>query len=128
MTWARWMEASRDRILAQTPIRRRPRGRVVRVSTVFLGIDSRHLGDGVPILWETLIVGGPFDRWIARYTSALAAWRGHARSVALVEAFAVAPRPTKKALRKLGARDGATVRTTPGDVRRIRRVCARVGW
>jgi len=29
----------------------------VRVSTVFLGIDHRHFGDGPPILFETMVFG-----------------------------------------------------------------------
>lgn len=33
----------------------------IRVSTVFLGIDHRFNEDGPPILFETMIFGGPHD-------------------------------------------------------------------
>ena len=55
------------------------------VSTVFLGTDYRHLGDGPPILWETMIFGGAHDLRITRYTSKLAALQGHARIVGALE-------------------------------------------
>ena len=32
-----------------------------RVSTVFLGLDHRFWGEGQPILFETMIFGGPFN-------------------------------------------------------------------
>ncbi len=31
-----------------------------KVSTVFLGLDH-NFGDGPPILWETLVFGGPMN-------------------------------------------------------------------
>jgi len=37
------------------------RGRLVNVSTVFLGIDHRWMGDGPPILFESFVSGGPLD-------------------------------------------------------------------
>lgn len=35
-------------------------GMIIRVSTVFLGLDHNHWG-GPPILFETMIFGGPHD-------------------------------------------------------------------
>jgi hypothetical protein len=42
----------------------------VSVSTVFLGIDHGFRCDrGLPVLWETMIFGGPHDGYQNRYTS-----------------------------------------------------------
>jgi hypothetical protein len=126
-TWAAWdAETARDRVLVQTRIGRRQAGPPVVVSTVFLGVDYRHWGDGPPVLWETMIFGGPFEGYQQRYTAPLDALRGHAFAVALVEAFAAAPRKTKKALRKFGDHYGMLLGLPRGDARRVRRVVARV--
>lgn len=55
----------------------------VRISTVFLGIDHQF-GDGPPILWETMVFGGPLDQEQDRYATRAAATRGHATMVARV--------------------------------------------
>lgn len=57
----------------------------MRVSTVFLGLDHRHFGDGPPVLWETLIFDGPLDGEMWRYTSEDAAKQGHEKAVAMVK-------------------------------------------
>ena len=49
------------------------RGEPVRVSTVFLGTDHNCL-DGPPILYETMIFGGPWDK---------SQWRHHTRAEAI---------------------------------------------
>jgi hypothetical protein len=54
VTLARWFETS-DRHVAKTDFGD------VRVSTVFLGLD-RSFGDGPPLLFETMIFGGPFNQ------------------------------------------------------------------
>lgn len=48
----------------------------VAVSTVFLSIDHGW-GKGKPVLWETMIFGGPFDEEQQRYTSRKEALEGH---------------------------------------------------
>lgn len=58
----------------------------VRVSTVWLGLDHRFLGDGPPLIFETMIFGGDLDEQTERYGSEREAREGHARWVALVEA------------------------------------------
>lgn len=59
-------------------------GDEVTVSTVFLGVD--HGFDGAtPVLWETMIFGGPYDGEQWRYASRGAAIDGHFAAVALVE-------------------------------------------
>lgn len=50
---------------------------VVRVSTVFLGMDHNFLERGAPVLWETLVFGGPLDGEMERYSSREAALAGH---------------------------------------------------
>lgn len=56
----------------------------VRVSTVFLALDHAH-GDGEPVLWETMVFGGPLDQHQARYRSKADAIAGHADAVNQVE-------------------------------------------
>jgi hypothetical protein len=47
------------------------------VSTVFLGIDHNHFGDGPPILFETMIFGGSADELQWRYRTLEQAQAGH---------------------------------------------------
>lgn len=55
----------------------------VRVSTVFLGLDhSFGLQDG-PILFETMIFGGPHDGYQKRYRTTEEAKKGHKAACAL---------------------------------------------
>jgi hypothetical protein len=49
----------------------------IDVSTVFLGVDYRFIGDGAPILFETMIFGGPRDQEMWRYSTYGEAKRGH---------------------------------------------------
>lgn len=48
----------------------------VRVSTVFLGLDH-SFGSGRPLLFETMVFGGPLDQEMARYTTWEEAEEGH---------------------------------------------------
>lgn len=54
----------------------------VRISTVFLVID--HGLGNVPILWETMVFGGPLDMEQERYASREAALEGHQAMTARV--------------------------------------------
>ena len=60
ITWANFFENINNRIVAQDFVNG------VRVSTVFLGIDH-NFGDGLPLLFETMLFGGEQDenqwRW-----------------------------------------------------------------
>ena len=56
------------------------------VSTVFLGLDHRF-GPGEPVLWETMIFGGPHNEYQKRYTSRATAELGHRKAVALATAI-----------------------------------------
>lgn len=52
------------------------RGQPVEVSTVFLVLDHGY-SPGPPVLWETLIFGGPDNGYAERYTSEDSARAGH---------------------------------------------------
>ncbi len=76
--WSKWFETG-DRDLVQTRLKN---GMVV--STVFLGLDHRFMGEGKPILWESMIfnpVDG--DDRQERYTSHAEAMAGHLALVAV---------------------------------------------
>jgi hypothetical protein len=55
----------------------------ITVSTVFLVLDHSHGGPG-PVLWETLVGGGPMDQDMSRYTSIEAAADGHMETLSLI--------------------------------------------
>jgi hypothetical protein len=48
----------------------------VRVSTVFLVLDHSH-GSGRPVLYETMVFGGPHDQYQERYATRAEAVAGH---------------------------------------------------
>lgn len=69
--WARWLQNNRrvaeDFVFGEDGS---------YVSTVFLGVNH-NFGDGPPVLWETMVFGGPHHEEMARYTSREAALIGH---------------------------------------------------
>lgn len=73
LTWGEWFENA-DRHVAQTAVRG------VRISTVFLGVDH-SFGDGPPMLFETMVFGGPMDEEMARYSTWEEAEAGHKEMV-----------------------------------------------
>lgn len=54
----------------------------ITVSTVYLVLDH-SFGDGPPVLWESMVFGGPIDEDQRRYTSRADAVTGHAELVSL---------------------------------------------
>lgn len=58
----------------------------VSVSTVFLGIDHNFSDVGPPVLFETMIFGGPHDEEQWRYTTWNEAVAGHQVAVELARA------------------------------------------
>lgn len=48
MKWAKWMEDT-DRAVKRTEVAG------FLVSTVFLGLDHRFVGEGSPLVWETMV-------------------------------------------------------------------------
>jgi hypothetical protein len=73
--WSEFM-ATGDRVLRATEVFT-PGAETVRVSTVFLGLDHRYVGKGPPILWETMVFGGPHDGAQRRYSGTVDASEGH---------------------------------------------------
>jgi hypothetical protein len=63
MTWAKWFETA-NRHVASTEVGN------MRVSTVFLGLNHQY-GSGPPLLFETMIFGGPED---AEYQDRCSTW------------------------------------------------------
>lgn len=78
MTWARGFERA-DRIVAKTDVGDS------KVSTVFLGLDHSW-GDGPPMIFETLVFGGPLAGEMERYSTWEEAEAGHAAMVERVRA------------------------------------------
>lgn len=58
-TWAKWFGTA-ERIVFHETIAQN------RISTIFLGIDHGPLGDGPPILWETMTFGAKLDQEMLR--------------------------------------------------------------
>ena len=75
--WANWYEHS-DRRLFKTMV-----GQIM-VSTVFLCMDHRFDGEGLPVLFETMVFGGELDMEMDRYCTWQDAKLGHERIVRLV--------------------------------------------
>lgn len=78
MEWAAWFQNA-DRTVARTEV-----GETL-VSTVFLGIDHRF-NEGPLLLFETLVLGGPLDQEMERYSTWDEATAGHATMVDRVRA------------------------------------------
>lgn len=74
VSWLRWMETTGRWVQDSQFIdsARNP----VRVCTVFLGIDM-GFGEGEPILFETMVLGGTRDRELYRYCTWQEAEDGH---------------------------------------------------
>lgn len=87
MTWAEWFEKA-ERHVAKTnigvPIWKYYLGKLLKIkkwqpiyiSTVFLGLDH-SFGSGPPLLFETMVFGGPLDQEMDRYTTWEEAEIGH---------------------------------------------------
>lgn len=67
--WGRWMGRA-ERHIGNDLIG------LVKVSTVFLGLDHSW-ASGPPLLWETMVFGGPLDGEMERYRTRDEAIRGH---------------------------------------------------
>lgn len=69
LEWARWFETA-ERHIGDTTIGDS------RISTVFIGIDH-SFGYGPPLLFETMVFGGPMNEFQDRYTTRAEALAGH---------------------------------------------------
>jgi hypothetical protein len=83
LKWAQWFESA-ERHVANDRVGD------IRISTVFLGLDH-NWGFGPPVLWETMIFGGPLDQEMRRYTSRESAESGHREMVLKVKLLAKVP-------------------------------------
>jgi hypothetical protein len=77
LKWGTWMQ-NREQVRGDWDVLESG----VKVSTVFLGLDHSWDG-GPPVLWETMIFGGPHDEYQERYTSLAAATEGHKQALQL---------------------------------------------
>ena len=80
MEWASWFETA-DRSVRHDKVG------AVRVSTVFLGLDHQF-GDGTPLIFETMVFGGPLDGEMDRCSTWDQAEKQHADILARVKAEA----------------------------------------
>jgi hypothetical protein len=71
LEWGRWLEDA-NRHVGFTQITSQ-----VFVSTVFMGLDHRYFDRGPPIVFETVVFGGPLDGQGDRYSSWDDAETGH---------------------------------------------------
>lgn len=81
MKWGKWLQTAKRHVgLTKLP---KKFGR--SVSTVFLGLDHSFSFEAQvePVLWETMIFGGPQDQYQDRYTSKEEALEGHKTAVKL---------------------------------------------
>lgn len=69
--WAKWFETAKRSIREDVL----PDG--TRISTVFLGIDHNFFPGGRPLLFETMIFGGPHHHYQDRYSTRDEAIAGH---------------------------------------------------
>lgn len=72
MVWARWFEKAQRSVALNEKDG-------VKVSTVFLGLDHRFGTRGAPLLFETMVFGGPHDGEQDRYSTRAEALAGHER-------------------------------------------------
>lgn len=81
LKWGQWMETA-ERVLWKTHCFEGG-----RVSTVFLGLDHNLWGNR-PVLYETMVFGGPLDQEIDRYSTFEEAKAGHGAMVDRCKAHA----------------------------------------
>jgi hypothetical protein len=74
--WAEMMGRDANRTVGYTQITSE-----IMVSTIFLGLDHRYSGDGPPLLFETMVFGGPLNESMWRYSSWDDAEAGHRAAV-----------------------------------------------
>jgi hypothetical protein len=83
--WARFMEHYKRTLAKDTCSHKNFEG-TADVSTVFLGIDHNFTGKGDPVLFETMIFGGPADGECKRATTWANALKNHADACGYIKA------------------------------------------
>lgn len=74
--WARW-RADNSPVVMQEYVG------PLFVSTVFIGLDARHIGTGDPLLFETMVFSDGDDRYQVRTSTWGQAEKAHAEAVIL---------------------------------------------
>ncbi len=74
--WGVFFEEIANRRVAEDFIRQ-PEQDPVRVSTVFIGMDHNFFSEGPPLLFESMVFGGPLDETLYRYATWDEAEAGH---------------------------------------------------
>lgn len=92
LAWEQWW-AHADRRVAMDDL-----GEAGTVSTVFLGIDARLDGDGPPLLYETLALGGPLDGTTMHCATRAEARAAHKAMVSRIREMAHGGRRSTKGL------------------------------
>ena len=78
-TWARWFQEHSDqRFIEKTEI-----GETL-ISTVFLGLNHNFFSGSYPLIFETMIFGGPHDQSMWSYLTREQARSGHREACELV--------------------------------------------
>lgn len=77
LAWGEFMERSEAARRVALDTIKQAESDPVHISTVFLGIDHNWLDNGLPVLFETRVFGGPLDGETYRYTTWNAAMAGH---------------------------------------------------
>jgi hypothetical protein len=67
MKWGEWNHEWKNRVVRQDYFGL-PQEEIM-VSTVFMGLDHNFSREGPPVLWETMVFGGPYNDYTERYTS-----------------------------------------------------------
>jgi hypothetical protein len=78
--WARFFENMDARTVAKSAVNG------ANVSTVFLGLDHRFGDEGPPLIFETMIFGGPYDQYQDRCSTWEEAEEMHRIACVLAEA------------------------------------------
>lgn len=78
LEWAEWFQNRENRIVKNDQIE----GNIF-VSTIFLGLDHGFGCPGPPVLFETMIFGGPHHNYQDRYCTWEQAEEGHAHALEL---------------------------------------------
>ena len=89
LLWAAAFEDNDKRIVRQNTVTELGEHLVspfksVFVSTVFLGLDHNFSEKGPPIVFETMVFGGPFNHTMWRYATWDEAVKGHEQLVKMV--------------------------------------------
>lgn len=94
LAWSKCFEINEARRVASTE------KDGITVSTVFLGVDH-NWGEGPPVLFETMIFGGPENEYQERYCTWEEAEEGHKRAVELAFGAEVTTEETPKPKRPI---------------------------